>query len=761
MEIHEIRDLCIKSCEKYYDYLSGNKKSIEEIEISRKSKIENSDSLWELLLGGRIFNFDAVKIFNKRHQELYSDKHFSVESYDADTNRLVIELKESLETFKDTNAQYLLIISDLKFLVENVKNWYVTKGNSLKLPLVSNDNEESSDKREIKFLTEFDQPDVFQTKAIENALTNKLSYIWGPPGTGKTHCVLVNSVFNYINNDNNLIGVFAPTNNALEEVMAALLTNAEKQNIPREKFLRLGAPSRKFASTYPEVCEVASLAEKTQEIKSQIQIIKDVINYRRGINALNSADFLIINFEELEKHLTKRDELLLKYSKLKTVINDLRRKVDSLMAVVKRIFISGYSDEQLLLEENIKQYEEINSKIKKIEDRIELQLSKIKRIRTDSPKIDNELDSLNFHNLDNVKKNIKKIRNETEKYLNIRKSHANAYVDLSNEQLESRKIEFEEKLEYLKKQQIDERIKNCVVLGSTLDTYISRRLQNQDFSFNHIFLDEAGYVPIIKALILFQGFTPVTFFGDHKQLPPVCEMNEIAIKKPQNREVALWDKPSIFCETMFYSSKENLLNEVFENDIPDFKYTVKSELKITYRFGSNLTKILDKLFYNFGFSSVDDSDTNTVNLFLIDAPLPNQTSRRQNIAECEAIKKLLKSNSMSDYIILTPYKDQVALINSHIPEARRENRVLTIHKSQGREWDAVIISVVDCKHTKRPWFTDTLSKKSKGALVLNTAVSRVRKKIFLICDKNYWLNRHDSENQLISNLIFEGEEIDS
>lgn len=201
MRTPEIRDLCIKSSEKYYEFLHKHGRGIEEIWITRKVKIKNSDSLWELLLGGRLFNIDAVKIFNKKHQELYGDKHFSIESYDSDTSRLVIEFKNNLETFNNTDAQYLLVICDLKFLVENVKNWYLNNGNSLASPYVSDDNDNSYDKRQIELFTEFDRPDEFQKNAIENSLTNKLSYIWGPPGTGKTHCVLTTSVFNYINDD--------------------------------------------------------------------------------------------------------------------------------------------------------------------------------------------------------------------------------------------------------------------------------------------------------------------------------------------------------------------------------------------------------------------------------------------------------------------------------------------------------------------------------------------------------------------------------
>ena len=167
MEINEIRDLCIRSSEKYYNFLDENKKGIEEIEITKKSLVKNSESLWELMLGGRIFNIDAVKIFNKRYQELYSDKHFSVESYDSDINKLIIELKGNLETFKRTDSHYLLIISDLKFLVENVKNWYINNGNSLILPSIDDKNDDLNNKQEIKFFTEFDTPNEFQKMQLK------------------------------------------------------------------------------------------------------------------------------------------------------------------------------------------------------------------------------------------------------------------------------------------------------------------------------------------------------------------------------------------------------------------------------------------------------------------------------------------------------------------------------------------------------------------------------------------------------------------
>ena len=71
----------------------------------------------------------------------------------------------------------------------------------------------------------------------------------------------------------------------------------------------------------------------------------------------------------------------------------------------------------------------------------------------------------------------------------------------------------------------------------------------------------------------------------------------------------------------------------------------------------------------------------------------------------------------------------------------------TVHGAQGREWDCVILSVVD---TTNKWFTDSASSVSNGKKVINTAVSRAKRKLILVCDANYWKSR---PRQLIGKLL--------
>lgn len=70
---------------------------------------------------------------------------------------------------------------------------------------------------------------------------------------------------------------------------------------------------------------------------------------------------------------------------------------------------------------------------------------------------------------------------------------------------------------------------------------------------------------------------------------------------------------------------------------------------------------------------------------------------------------------------------------------------MTIHKSQGLEWDTVILSAVDAEEM---FFTD--STKIRGNALLNTALSRARKHLVIVCDADCWAKR---PQQLLGRLV--------
>ena len=113
-------------------------------------------------------------------------------------------------------------------------------------------------------------------------------------------------------------------------------------------------------------------------------------------------------------------------------------------------------------------------------------------------------------------------------------------------------------------------------------------------------------------------------------------------------------------------------------------------------------------------------------------------------------QKGLKKN---EYAILTPYRNQVDLIKHHPIKSQIDHtpNVMTIHASEGKEWDTVILSVVD--DTPGKLMTCTTKKDGPGLNTINTAVSRAKKRIVFVCNESFWRNR---DGELITDLIKNG-----
>ena len=123
--------------------------------------------------------------------------------------------------------------------------------------------------------------------------------------------------------------------------------------------------------------------------------------------------------------------------------------------------------------------------------------------------------------------------------------------------------------------------------------------------------------------------------------------------------------------------------------------------------------------------------------------------RRTSLNEVVAIRRYLTENAgrLGSYVILTPYRKQLDLLGKYMPEERKDMNILTVHKSQGREWDTVILSVVD---TRDMWFSDSKNRISRRLNVLNTAISRAKKRIVIACDRSYWIAQR---GQLLSEIV--------
>ena len=218
---------------------------------------------------------------------------------------------------------------------------------------------------------------------------------------------------------------------------------------------------------------------------------------------------------------------------------------------------------------------------------------------------------------------------------------------------------------------------------------------------------------------------------------------------PENKSVVLYSLSAVYIERI-----EDSVDDLFElyynaEKEPDFNYTAFAELNHSFRFGESLAEILANEVYSSRFKGSDEHPTK---LFYIDSTKTDAPKARTSKAEAENIKILVAEITdidLSDPGILAPYKNQIKLLKKTLPDYE----ILTVHQSQGREWNTVVLSVVD---TTNKWFTNSLLKKSNGKNVINTAVSRAKENLILVCDYDYWITQR---KQLIGQILSVSEEI--
>ena len=198
-------------------------------------------------------------------------------------------------------------------------------------------------------------------------------------------------------------------------------------------------------------------------------------------------------------------------------------------------------------------------------------------------------------------------------------------------------------------------------------------------------------------------------------------------------------------------SEEDVRSSFMNRSEYRFVRTGQYNLTSSFRFGERLAGLLDR--YVYGGIGLRGNSGQELILDVIDVEYTDRDDRN-NLAECEAIlKDIMDTGSTPDgYAILTPYRMQVGMMRKLLGSDRFN--VSTIHKSQGREWDTVYLSIVD-NSVRLPGKDIQLHLTSNLAVpenlnTINTAISRAKRRLVIVCDAEFWKSR---KGDLIGELV--------
>jgi predicted nuclease with TOPRIM domain len=369
----------------------------------------------------------------------------------------------------------------------------------------------------------------YQERAVHLALGNEVSYIWGPPGTGKTKTLAALLKVSSDIGDSSLI--IAHTNVAVDQaVLASLqylkgtdyyktgrilrLGNAHLPQIRDDKNLNLDAiVENRSAPLQNRLADLHSRIQNNEKKLSRLQKTKKLIT---GLNEL------AVKAQELEKSLAAEQHRLKKLQEERSARKQSKIHAESLIERGQHMswfarFMRGINLQELskIIAQCENRLIEIAHEEKESKKRLQMLSSESQSLGEQLQKANAELQLANF-DISSIESQMAQLKKE------IR--HSKQELDDLEKQIAALRSEV---------------ISNALIIATTVTgTYINEDLSNH--SFARLICDEASMVPV--PMIFYAGRfarKAITVAGDFCQLAP------ITIEK-ENHLVKVWLQRSIF-----------------------------------------------------------------------------------------------------------------------------------------------------------------------------------------------------------------------
>ena len=529
-----------------------------------------------------------------------------------------------------------------------------------------------------------------QKLAVERALSSKISIIQGPPGTGKTQTIL-NIIANVVRSGKT-VAVVSNNNSATHNVAEKL----EKKNASfLTAFLGSLANKQKFLEnqngTYPDMSDWEMPPEERQQLDQETTALSKELN--EMLNAKNRIAEIEQEFLQLNPEQHYFEEYYATYSGAPTEGLD-KLSSQKILALWMEFEQHAEHASRLGLFQKLSIMFRFNRNALKLFLRspelvipyLQSQFYSVKRreLEAEKQELNRKLEHYAFDT---------KMDELTQKSLRLfRAELTTRYHWQSNRQ------RFE--MSDFRRNSAEFTREYPVVLSTT---YSIKGTLGIDHIYDYLIVDEASQVDLATGVLAFSCARNIVIVGDLKQLPNVLTENDIRTSD------AIWQKYSL--DERYRFSTHSLLSSALEiwRDAP------VTLLREHYRCHPKIIDFCNQKFYNgqLIIMTKDNNEPDALTMYRTVAGnhARGRTNQRQiDVIQQEVIPHLRQKNYNSIGII-TPYRDQVSAIRRQLGDSYE---VDTVHKFQGREKDAIILTSVD----------NVISDFVDDPHMLNVAVSR-------------------------------------
>ena len=254
-------------------------------------------------------------------------------------------------------------------------------------------------------------------------------------------------------------------------------------------------------------------------------------------------------------------------------------------------------------------------------------------------------------------------------------------------------------------------------------TFSSRSSLSKTVMFDYVIMDEASQVDVSTGALALSSAINAVIVGDTKQLPNVLSDVDKQIAKD------IFDR---FKVDPSYNFAERSFLQSICDIIPNVPRTL---LREHYRCHPKIINYCNQKFYDGQLIILTPDQNEDDVLSVVKTTIGNHARGHFNQRQIEVVKDeilpKLKNVPPDQIGIIAPYNDQVAALKKEIHNGIE---IATVHKFQGREKDVIILTTVD----------NNISSFTDDPYLLNVAISRAKKKLFLVVSGNI----QDSESNI-------------
>jgi len=668
----------------------------------------------------------SISCFKKcdRYHVLITFKNGKQFKYNLKNVKIIIPTQEDrransrLDYFKEIANVISLEKEDIKILSKNFEKVKSVKEETVlynflseKAPKIENrQNIDQTQERLVVYPFGFN---ISQKEAVEKAMSNKISVIEGPPGTGKTQTIL-NIIANVVSR-NETVAVVSSNNSATKNVIdklkkynvdfiAAYLGNMENKQefIDSQKILPdigswkmnsmlINKKSVYLKEKYKLLRQSLINQEKLAKLKQELSSIEiEFAHHNQYTKSFNIKE----EPRELKKikSFNKALEMSILIDVYDETLNNTNFIINTFFVIAEKLHIKFFRRIRIkqLLEKYPKDY------LVSIYHQKFYEL-KIKELKQRIKYLSDLLQAFDF------KKEMKDYSKESE---NIFKAALSIkYHD------KKRKVYTIEDL------QIDSEnfIKDYPVILST--TYSLRNCLHKDVLYDYVIIDEASQVDICTGVLALSCAKKAVIVGDIKQLPNVIPPEHIGITDSIFKKYKMPES---------YRYRNHSLLSAMINIFPNIPSTL---LREHYRCHPKIIDFCNKKFYDNQLIILTEPKNEKNPLIIYKTVEGNHSRNNINQRQIDVIKNEIIPNEKlcltdGSVGIVTPYRNQANLLKKTFKDTTV--KADTVDKFQGQENKVIILSTVDNQISD---FTDNPNR-------LNVAISRAEEQLIVVISGN-------------------------